>query len=624
MLGSWLPAVEKPALAAGGDEEVFDLPPLELPEKGNPKLDSRLNRKVSEAAAPRMRSFSLASEDADGPQEDTVRVIIESLPGEANSVRQAAGNVSNIESSFGNFVQVSIPVSRLEELADNPNVRLVRTPMEPLFDAVTSEGVALINADDWQGAGYDGTGVKIAILDGGFTGYAALLGTELPASVTTQSFYSGSDIEGSSVHGTACAEIVYDIAPNAEFYLVNFGTSVELGNAVDWLIAQGVDIISASWGYPIGGPGNGTGTICEIVDTARANGILWVNSIGNSAQMHWQGNYNDPGNTGVHEFVTGTDQHNNIIVTPGQSIKIGLRWNDTWGSSGNDYALGLYRYSGGWIELEISDNLQDGDDDPVEFISYTAAHDENYYIFIFKNGNPSIVNFHLKSYNHVIQHQSPTGSFGIPADASSSLSVGAVGYSTPTTLETFSSRGPTDDGRIKPDIVAPDGVSTATSNPFYGTSASAPHVAAAAVLVKDRYSSYTPAQIQSFLEGRAVDLGTAGKDNLYGSGRLDLSTSPPLTPLAVSTGAASSVSATTATLNGNLTSLGGYATANVSFEWGTSSDDYTQETTPTSMSSTGSFSANLSELSSNTTYYCRAKGFSATAVFGIEVSFITL
>ncbi len=133
-------------------------------------------------------------------------------------------------------------------------------------------------------------------------------------------------------------------------------------------------------------------------------------------------------------------------------------------------------------------------------------------------------NFHLYSYYHNLQYQTASGSYTIPADSPNAIAVGAVDYSTPTTLESFSSRGPTQDGRIKPDLVAPDGVSTATygASAFHGTSASAPHTAGAAALVQDRYPSYTPAQIQSFLEGRAVGLGTAGKDNLYGSGRLDL------------------------------------------------------------------------------------------------------
>jgi subtilisin family serine protease len=200
-------------------------------------------------------------------------------------------------------------------------------PQQPLPAAV-SEGVALINADDWQAASYNGTGVKVGILDGGFTGYAALLGTELPASVTAQSFYAGSDIEGDSDHGTACAEIVYDIAPGANFYLTNFGTEVEMGNAVDWLIAQGVNVISCSLVWPIGGPGDGSGTICGIVKKARDAGILWSQAIGNSAQRHWQGNFVDTDSDRWHNF-SGIDEGSAISVTNGNLIKVALKWDDT-------------------------------------------------------------------------------------------------------------------------------------------------------------------------------------------------------------------------------------------------------------------------------------------------------
>ena len=54
-----------------------------------------------------------------------------------------------------------------------------------LADVVTGEEIAAMNAAGYTNAGYDGTGVKIGIIDGGFAGYAARLGTELPASVTT-------------------------------------------------------------------------------------------------------------------------------------------------------------------------------------------------------------------------------------------------------------------------------------------------------------------------------------------------------------------------------------------------------------------------------------------------------
>ena len=53
---------------------------------------------------------------------------------------------------------------------------------------MTGQEIATLHAAGYTNAGYDGAGVKIGIIDGGFAGYAARLGTELPASVTTQDF----------------------------------------------------------------------------------------------------------------------------------------------------------------------------------------------------------------------------------------------------------------------------------------------------------------------------------------------------------------------------------------------------------------------------------------------------
>jgi hypothetical protein len=77
------------------------------------------------------------------------------------------------------------------------------------------------------------------------------------------------------------------------------------------------------------------------------------------------------------------------------------------------------------------------------------------------------------------------GSIPTPGDAAGSLSVGAVSWSG-TEPEPYSSRGPTQDGRAKPDLVGPTYV---TSNPLFpgtaGTSASTAHVAGAAALIRD-------------------------------------------------------------------------------------------------------------------------------------------
>ena len=155
-----------------------------------------------------------------------------------------------------------------------------------------------MNAAGYTNAGYDGTGVKIGIIDGGFAGYAAKLGTELPASVTTQDFCGG-QLTTATDHGTAVAEIVHEVAPGAQLYLICFDTEVDLAAAEAYAKAQGIKIInhSVSWFDTWRGDGGGpAGTPDATVADAKANGILWVNAAGNEAQNHWSGNFVDDGN----------------------------------------------------------------------------------------------------------------------------------------------------------------------------------------------------------------------------------------------------------------------------------------------------------------------------------------
>ncbi len=96
------------------------------------------------------------------------------------------------------------------------------------------------------------------------------------------------------------------------------------------------------------------------------------------------------------------------------------------------------------------------------------------------------------------------------------------------------------------------------------------------------------------------------------------------TPPIVSTINATNITNTSATLNGSLVSLGSYYCANVSFIWGITSSSLTKETTPEVMTSTGNFTANLSDLSPSTTYYYQAKALTDnTSAYGDVVSFTT-
>jgi serine protease AprX len=99
-------------------------------------------------------------------------------------------------------------------------------------------------------------------------------------------------------------------------------------------------------------------------------------------------------------------------------------------------------------------------------------------------------------------------------------------------LASFSSRGPTGDGRIKPDIVAP-GVFITSANAsnanngtdpyvaYDGTSMSTPFVVGVALLMLEANPALTHAEIKSILMSTAVDWGSSGADVDYGAGRLD-------------------------------------------------------------------------------------------------------
>ena len=190
-----------------------------------------------------------------------------------------------------------------------------------------------------------------------------------------------------------------------------------------------------------------------------------------------------------------------------------------------DYDLLLFELDGtAWNLVKASTNLQNGSEgqNPSENIAYTSTGG-NYGVAIHNYSSRGDADFELYSFNNnFIEYNIESSSLLIPADDSDVMAVGAT-YWSGDPLESFSSRGPTNDGRIKPDVTAPDGVTNSVYTAgFYGTSASAPHVAGAAALLLDANSSLSHTELQYYLESTAKDLEVLGKDNLTGSGRIDV------------------------------------------------------------------------------------------------------
>jgi subtilisin family serine protease len=116
-----------------------------------------------------------------------------------------------------------------------------------------------------------------------------------------------------------------------------------------------------------------------------------------------------------------------------------------------------------------------------------------------------------------------------PGNAEAVITVGATHRHAPHTygVSYFSSRGPTGDGRYKPDLVAPGEKITAPitedrAGTKDGTSMAAPHVSGAAVLLmaRNRELLGNPARVKEILCSTATDLGR--ERYFQGAGMIDI------------------------------------------------------------------------------------------------------
>ena len=482
-------------------------------------------------------------------------------------VEDAGGQV--LGSVPGELVQALIPFGKLESLERRSGVQSIRTPVRvnarvdiPQAVApgaavtgastpIVGEEVAKTNASTWQAAGWTGADVKIGIVDF-FQQTAwddAATAGEIPVA-PAGSFcqYNGaacdvftSFVGDATLHGEGVAEIIHEQAPDAKLYLATVNTVSDLQAAVTYFTGQGVKIVSRSLGSALDGPGDGTGPVDTVVNSAIAGGMSWFNAAGNNAGpshnggtlgSYWRGSWSDPNSNGFLNWTAG-DEFGAVICG---SFVNGFRWND-WGPAANrtNYDVFIYDTTASYptAMASFTANQQTGAN-PIEIPQYTCNNADPVDYMVVKltaagTGTAGDVLEYMQN-GLGIEHWNNPFSATLPAADSSSageLTIGAIDPPNGTTIGPYSSWGPTNDNRTKPELTAAANVQNFTYGAFPGTSAATPVAAGAAALVLEAGLAATPAQLKTYLlNSAAVDRGTAGTDNTYGWGELVLPAAP--------------------------------------------------------------------------------------------------
>ena len=399
----------------------------------------------------------------------------------------------------GAQLQVVADPARARALSRLPGVAGARVASAAFADAAAvSQGVERSGADVLGRVASGGDGVVIAVLDLGFGQNLATQQArgELPPAgrLETLSFDAAGGLAGSNAygnrtnHGELVAQTVFDYAPQARYLLVNYHTESDFLAAVDTLIARRVDIVVHSNSF-IEGPFDGTSPSARAVNRAAAAGILWFNSAGNYAQLSWGGEWDDADGDGDLDWPNGDGW--TFPRAAGLPITFALSWTSPPGGPATDIDLVLERQdaSGAWIPVMGSSDRQSAGAPPSERITgYSPPADGTFRLrAVLQSGPPPVGPLTLFSREIGLGDIGGTAvsSLPTPGDAAGAVSVGAVNWRGDG-FKAYSSQGPTDDGRVKPDVVAPTDTRLMGPNGLRsvgGTSIAAPNAAGAAAVL---------------------------------------------------------------------------------------------------------------------------------------------
>ncbi|HET9767849.1 MAG TPA: IPTL-CTERM sorting domain-containing protein, partial [Thermoanaerobaculia bacterium] len=489
----------------------------------------------------------------------------------AKKIEALGGVVKSM--SFGyRSVEARLRLEDLELLAAMSQVTKIRQSVPRFTQAINvSEGDATHGADESRGFfGVNGTGVKVCVLSDGVDSIAAL---EASGDVSTVDVLPGQ--AGSGDEGSAMLEIIHDLAPGATLgFATAFTDEASFAQNILDLATDGCNIIVDDVIY-LDESAHQDGPVAQAVNTVTGAGVLYFSSAGNEGNLNdgtsgtWEGDFNANGTLPAagpgtaHDFGDGGQS---VLVTLGGAVTV-LTWAEHFdGAAGTGiatYDFDIYDMDGGLTTVfDAGIDTQDGtgnDDLAFEIMDFSVSG-ERFVILEFAAGTTTsvpmmnFINFRgeidpaLATEGATRGHSAAAAAFSTAATPAADSFDGITPdgpypglFTAANESESFTSDGrrrivlgPTGtelcpgnrtsscaaDIRQKPDITAADGVACAAPgfNPFYGTSAAAPHAAAIAALMKQSVPAATPAQIRTAIETSAIDIELPGDDRDTGAG----------------------------------------------------------------------------------------------------------
>lgn len=199
----------------------------------------------------------------------------------------AAGGKIQREFKFINAVQVELPRVAAEKLKTARGIEYVEPDfMAQAYAQTVPWGIEHVNAPDVHSAGYQGSGIKVAVLDTGILTSHADLQVSGGYDTTGIGSYVDDHGHGTHVAGTVAALNnsigVIGAAPAAQLYAVKVldrygsGTYSNIIAGIEWAISNDIDVINMS----LGGS-SGSTALQQACDAAYKAGILVVAAAGN-------------------------------------------------------------------------------------------------------------------------------------------------------------------------------------------------------------------------------------------------------------------------------------------------------------------------------------------------------